>query len=109
METKRPAGMKVLSLIFVALILYVSFVFFISKSYLTDLKSRSLQQAPSVCSNMQGRRQLIQETCRAYQRQFVSILHPLRPSYFMIVDNKHKVIYCMIPKLACTTFQKLMV
>ncbi|KAK2150280.1 hypothetical protein LSH36_414g03007 [Paralvinella palmiformis] len=63
----------------------------------------------STCTDPQLQRHLnIQRWCSTYKRDMNITNWDLRPSYFMIVDDRHKVIYCMIPKVACTTFQKLM-
>jgi len=56
--------------------------------YLNTVKKRT-QHIKDICFNYEG---------LTHRGRF-------KPNYFMIVDDKHKLLYCMIPKVACTTFK----
>ena len=93
--------------------LIVGFTFVIYGEYLINVdRSLGAGKGPLMSTQIvdvqSSRRRRIVEQCSAYRRQNRADVFLLRPNYFMIVDDVHKVLYCAIPKVACTTFKKLL-
>ncbi|XP_072181484.1 carbohydrate sulfotransferase 11-like [Diadema setosum] len=51
------------------------------------------------------RRQRVAETCRRHPRQQRDVLHD--PPQNIIVDIPHKIFFCFVPKVACTSWKKV--
>ena len=57
-----------------------------------------------MASRQQERKRQVSAYCKTAKK---SVLQPRSLNHF-IVDNKHRIVYCYIPKVACTTWKKIM-
>lgn len=62
------------------------------------------QLANIMASRQQERKRQVSDYCKTAK---ISALQPRTLNHF-IVDNKHRIVYCYIPKVACTTWKKIM-
>lgn len=68
-------------------------------------RSNLAQRTSIMASRQQERKRQVSAYCKTAVK--TSALQPKALNHF-IVDNKHKVVYCYIPKVACTTWKKIM-
>lgn len=68
-------------------------------------RSNLAQRTSIMASRQQERKRRVSAYCKTAVK--TSALQPRALNHF-IVDNKHKVVYCYIPKVACTTWKKIM-
>ncbi len=63
----------------------------------------------NVCTN-RARLQTLHEGCRRYPNLTSSFPSSDKPLYWrLLADDKHHVLYCVIPKAGCTSFKTMMV
>ncbi len=73
-----------------------------------DFRTEANMSKEIVCSNT-ARKQALREGCKEYSRM-TSANHGQSPSLYseLLSDDKHQVIYCVIPKAGCTSFKTMM-
>jgi len=67
-------------------------------------RSNLAQLTNVMASRQQERKRQVSAYCRTAKK---SVLQPRSLNHF-IVDNKYRIVYCYIPKVACTTWKKIM-
>lgn len=67
-------------------------------------RSNLAQLTNVMASRQQERKRQVSAYCRMAKK---SVLQPRSLNHF-IVDNKYRIVYCYIPKVACTTWKKIM-
>ncbi|KAI4808657.1 hypothetical protein KUCAC02_000706 [Chaenocephalus aceratus] len=88
---------------------YVVFMFLIALSfYQWDMSQRKLEER--IHETQEVRKQLLRETCAGDKETFKHRFEDVRNKELanLIVDDKHGIIYCYIPKVACTNWKKVM-
>nr|XP_033962269.1 carbohydrate sulfotransferase 12-like [Pseudochaenichthys georgianus] len=76
--------------------------------YQWDMSQRKLEERIHETQGL--RKQLLRETCAGDKETFKHRLEDVRDEELanLIVDDKHGIIYCYIPKVACTNWKKVM-
>ncbi|KAK5893698.1 hypothetical protein CgunFtcFv8_006546 [Champsocephalus gunnari] len=88
---------------------YVVSMFLIALSfYQWDMSQRKLEER--IHETQELRKQLLRETCAGDKETFKHRLEDVRDKELanLIVDDKHGIIYCYIPKVACTNWKRVM-
>ncbi|XP_078358793.1 carbohydrate sulfotransferase 11-like [Oculina patagonica] len=67
-------------------------------------RSQAIELANIMASRQQERKRQLSAYC---ERTKTNALQPKDLNHF-IVDNKHRIVYCYVPKVACTTWKKIM-
>lgn len=73
--------------------------------YNNDISEHSLQLTQSL--NL-ARQELIQETCRRYPPKLTLNELPANKLEHILVDEEHKLLYCYVPKVACTNWKRVL-
>ncbi|KAM9752799.1 carbohydrate sulfotransferase 11-like isoform 2-T2 [Menidia menidia] len=77
-----------------------------SRSPLQTLYNGDQLELPAAHRHLHGRRELLEEACLGHTRKR-RVLSPEDLKH-LIVDDKHSLIYCYVPKVACTNWKRVL-